>query len=224
MALDNYRTLVDALVRDDAGAIAAAERDQAIGLAVARYSTDRPLPAIASVVAAGGVLLDLPSGWQAGFSRLAGVEIPSGDDPERATPVDAILDQGLAGWRIRLDRALAAGQAAHVRFTIQHVLDAAIPGADSIPVKDRQAVACWAAALLLEQLASLYSGHLKPTIDADSVDWQSKGRDYAARAKRLCEKYLNHVEPGRAVAAGIIVDLGRTDGPGRLTHRRARRG
>lgn len=221
MALADFQTLTDNLVRDDGGEIAVADRDQAIDLAVVRYSTDRPQTAIEAVVSAGGVFLDLPAGWKADFSRLTAVEIPDGDD---ATEIGAILDQRLSGWRIRLDRSLVAGETAHVRFTVAHVLDA---GDDTVPLKDREAVSGWAAALLLEQLASLYSGHRQPTINADTVDWQSKGRDYAARAKRLRESYLDHlgIDPKRTVPAGAVVNFDQYDSQGRdrLVHTQRRR-
>lgn len=221
MALADYQSLTDNLVRDDGGEITADDRNQAIDLAAIRYSTDRPRATIESMVSAGGVFLDLPDGWDADFSRLTAVEIPTGDG---ATPIGAMLDQGLNGWRIRLDRTLIAGETVHVRFTIAHVLDAEN---DTIPLKDREAVSGWAAALLLEQLASLYSGHRQPTINADSVDWQSKGRDFASRAKRLRESYLDHlgVDPKRNVPAGVVVDFDQFDSQGRdrLIHTQRRR-
>ncbi len=221
MALVDYQTLTDNLVRDDGGEITAADRDQAIGLAVVRYSTDRPRTTVEAVVSAGGVFLDLPGGWQVDFSRLTGVELPDGDD---ATEIDAVLDQGLSGWRIRLGRTLASGEMAHVRYTITHALDAA---EDTVPLKDREAVAGWAAALLFEQLASLYSGNRQPTIDADTVDWQSKPGDYAMRAKRLRESYLNHlgIDQKRTVPAGAVVDFDRRSGDGgrRVAHPGSRR-
>lgn len=221
MALADYQSLVDNLVRDDSGEIAVADRDQAIDLAVTRYSTDRPRTAAEAVTSAGGSILDLPAGWESDFSRLTAVKIPSGDEE---TPIGAEVEQVLAGLRIRLESGLAAGADAHVYFTIAHALDA---GQDTIPLTDRQAVSEWAAALLLEQLASLYSGNRQPTINADSVDWQSKGRDYAARAKRLREGYLNHlgIDPKRTVPAGAVVDFDQADSLGRdrLAHSQRRR-
>lgn len=225
MSLTDYQTLTDSLVRDDSGEISDADRDRAIGLAVIRYSTDRPRPIIEAVESAGGVFLDLPAGWEVDFSRLTSVEIPDGAAPDgETTPIEAMTDQGLLGLRIRLARSLAVGQSAHVRFTAAHVLDV---NDDTIPSQDREAVAGWAAALLFEELASLYSGHRQPTIQADSVDWQSKGRDFAARAKRLRESYLNHlgIDMKRTVPAGAVVNFNQLDSRGqdRLLHPQRRR-
>ena len=103
MPLADYQTLIDSLVRDDGGAITAANRDQAIALAVVRYSTDRPRSRVEAVISPGGAFLDLPSGWEADFSRLAAVQIPDAG-LGKAGAIGAALEQGLSGWRIRLDR------------------------------------------------------------------------------------------------------------------------
>ena len=162
--LSDYRTLVDNLVRDDSGVIAADDRDQAIALAVVRYSTDRPIERVEEVEAAGGPALDLPSGWQPGFSRLVGVVSIRAPFDHRV--VGAELEQTPAGWRVRLDAPLAAGSTAEVFFTVAHSVTT---DEDTIPIKDREAVAGWAAANCMEQLESHYSGMREPTLQADTV-------------------------------------------------------
>ncbi|WP_316978045.1 hypothetical protein [Shumkonia mesophila] len=217
MALADFQTLVDNLVRDDSGEIATADRDAAIELAVVRYSTDRPVPAIEEVAAAGGVFLPLPAGWEARFSRLTGLALSDGEDPQ---PFAGVVEQGLAGERIRMELGLAAATPVIVKYTVKHAVDA---GGDTVPVADREAVAGWAAALLLEQLSSLYAGNRQPTIAADTVDWQSKSRDYAARAKTLRQSYLNQlgIDDKRQVPAGAVVnlDMGDSRGNDRIVHR-----
>ena len=44
MPRSDYVALIEALVRDDAGAISPAQRDDALALAVLRYAEDRPRP------------------------------------------------------------------------------------------------------------------------------------------------------------------------------------
>lgn len=225
MALADFQSLIDNLVRDGAGDILAADRDEAIARAVIRYSTDRPKGKVEDVVAPGGNFLDLPPGWEADFSHLARIETP----PDQAPP--ALFDQDAfsiyetpTGNKIMLLVPLAANAAVRLGYTIAHQVDA---GADTVPDRDREAVASWGAALLLEQLASKYSGDSEPTIQADSVDHQSKGRDYARRAKDLRKLYFDHlgIDPKRTVAAGAVVDLDRDNSLGgdRLTHPRRRR-
>jgi len=217
VALSDFQDLVDSLVRDESGTITTDERDAAIGLAVVRYSTDRPVPAIEEVTAAGGVFLPLPEGWEANFSRLRGLALSDGQDPQ---PINGAVELGLAGERIRLELALAADTTVIVKFTVKHAVDA---GGDTVPVTDREAVASWAAALCLEQLASLYAGDRQPTIPASTVDWQSKSRDYAGRAKTLRQAYLDHlgIDPKRTVPSGTVVNLDMNDSRGndRIVHR-----
>lgn len=225
MALADFQSLIDNLVRDSGGDITAPERDEAIGRAVIRYSTDRPRPKVEDVVAAGGNFLDLPPGWEADFSRLARVETP----PDEAPP--ALLDQDAfsiyttpTADKIMLLVPLAAAAAVRLGYTISHLVDS---GNDTVPNKDREAVASWGAALLLEQLANKHSGDREPTIQADSVDHQAKGRDFARRAKDLRKLYFDHlgIDPKRTVAAGAIVDLDLDDSLGRdrLVHTGRRR-
>lgn len=210
MALTDFQSLVDNLVRDESGEISTAGRDSAIDLAVVRYSTDRPVQAVEEVVSTGGVLLDLPAGWEFGFSRIVDLALTDGDEE---TPIAGTVEQGLSGNRIRLEGTLAAGTAVLARYTVKHRVDSVT---DTVPIQDREAVCGWAAALLLEELSSLYSGSRQPTISADSVDWQSKGRDYAQRAKTFRRSYLDHlgINPKRTVPHGTVVDLDTTGSSG----------
>jgi len=223
--LTDFQGLVDDLVRDGAGDIATADRDEAIARAVIRYSTDRPKIKIEDVVAAGGNYLDLPAAFDADFSQLVEIETP----PDEAPP--AILEPSAwsiystpAGDKILFVNSLAAAASVRLRYTIPHTLDGAT---DTVPDKDREAVCAWAAGLLLTQLAAKYSGDSQPTITSDSVDHQSKGRDYAARARELRQRYLDHlgIDPKRTVPAGAVVDLDQDNSLGgdRLMHPRRRR-
>ncbi len=63
MALVDYQTLTDSLVRDDAGKLTPADRDLAIAAAVIRYSKDRPRTKVVDITAPGGHYLPLPTGW-----------------------------------------------------------------------------------------------------------------------------------------------------------------
>lgn len=225
MALADFQDLVDALVRDSAGDITAAQRDEAIQRAVTRYSSDRPRRKVEDIVSAGGYYLDLPTAFDTDFSRLEDIETPPDENPPAMLAGDAWrLYETPTATKILLDSSLAAGADVRLRYTIAHQLDVAT---DTVPSRDREAVAGWAAALLLEQLASRYSGDIETTIQADSVDHQSKGRDYASRASRLRKLYFDHlgIDPKRTVPAGAIVDLDRDDSLGgdRLVHTRTRR-
>lgn len=225
MALVDYQTLVESLVRDLGEEAALTDFAQAIDLAAIRYSTDRPQTAVEDVAAAGGNMVDLPPGWQADFSAVVNLEIPPGQVPPAYVHQDDwTLYQVLAGYQVMLAWPLTAGDTVRFHYTIAHTLDET---ADTIPARDREAVANWAAALLLDQLATVYAGHRQSTIDADSVDWQNKSRDFAGRAKASRQLYWNHlgIDPKRNAAAGAVVDLDMRDSRGkdRLFHRARRR-
>lgn len=215
MPLADYQTLVDDLVRDDTGKIAAADRDEAIARAVARYSKDRPKEKVEDVVAAGGNFLALPAGWQADFSEIRSIEYPVGDVPPTLIHQD---DYGFyrspTELKLVLVDSLPAGATVRYTYTIRHQVDVAN---DTIRADDREPVCAYGAAMLLEQLAAWFTGSSDSTIQADSVERRSKGADYAARARTMRTRYFDELglDPKRSVAAGVVVDLDATDSQGR---------
>lgn len=221
--LADYQTLVDNLVRDDAGKIASGERDRAIAAAVTRYGKDRPRIKVEDITAPGGHYLPLPTAWDAGFSSLNSLEYPVGQMP----PV--YLETGCwgmysapSGMQIMTQlQPIPTGDAVRASYTIQHVLGTTT---DTLPPTDREAVASYAAALLLDQLASLYSGDSDSTIQADSVNHQSKAGEYAARSRVLRKRYFDDlgIDTKRNAAAGTVVNLNLNDSLGRdrMTHQR----
>jgi hypothetical protein len=219
--LADYQALVTSLVRDDTGKIATSDRDTAIDLAAKRYSSDRPRTLVVDVAADGTSLLPLPAGWVDGFSGVASLEHPIGRAPPALVDRETYrLYNSPSVTKIQLDRAIAAGQSVRVSFTVRHLLDS---GNDTVPIDDREAVACWASALLLDQLAAQFSGNRFATIASDSVDHGSKGRDYAFRAAANRKRYFDAlgVDPKKTVAAGVVVNLDPADSLGqtqRLTH------
>jgi len=216
MPLADYQTLTDKLVRDDTGKIAVADRDEAIARAVARYSKDRPQIKAEDAAAPGGNFLNLPAGWQADFSALRSIEYPIGDVPATLLAQESFgIYLAPTGEKIMLRDAITAGQNARINYTIRHIVSSA--PADTIRADDREAVCAWSAALLLDQLAALFSGDSDSTIQADNVDHNSKSREYAARAKSLRARYFDEmgIDPKRNLAAGVVVDLDLADSQGR---------
>lgn len=222
MSLLDYQTLVDSLVRDDTGKITPSDRDEAIQRAVERYSKDRPRTHVEEIVAADGHFQVLPPNWEADFSSLQSIEHPVGEYPP------SYLDIGSYGMyhapganvlQIAVRAGFSAGDTVRIGFTIRHVVDAS---SDSTPSQDREAIACWAGAVLLDQLASLFSGDSDSTIQADVVDHGSRAGEFARRAKALRTRYYDElgIDPKRNVAHGVVVDLDWRDSRGRdrLTH------
>ncbi|MBK6742522.1 MAG: hypothetical protein IPG66_05895 [Hydrogenophilales bacterium] len=220
MALTDYQTLVDDLVRDDAGKIATPQRDRAIGLAVVRYGQDRPLTTMEDVAADGSSYLPLPAAWDDGGSALMSLEYPIGEWPVSYLAHDAYgVAHGPMGDEIRLAGHIQVGALVRAMFTLGHTLD---ESTDTVPDADREAVALYASAILMDQLASLYSGDGDSTISADSVEHRSQAQEYAARARGFRTRYFDAlgIDPKRQVAACAVVnlDLSNSLGRDRLTH------
>jgi hypothetical protein len=219
--LVDYQTLVTELVRDDAAKIAVAERDRAINAAVLRYSSDKPQTKVQDVTPESSQVLPLPAAWEAGFSVLLELEHPIGEIPPTFLKQDRYgLYQEPAATKIKLiDGVTVAANSVRANFTIKHVVDAV---ADTIPLQHREPVACWAAALLCDQLASFYSSGVDSTIQADSVEQRSKAQEYASRARTYRKRYQDElgIEDKHAAPAGVVVNLDQNDSQGqdRLTH------
>lgn len=99
MARADYIALIDALVRDDAGDIAPAQRDDALALAVLRYAADRPRPP-------GGP----EGGGPAPVLDEAEDTIPPGDrEAVCALAAETLLDQLAARHAADTDSTIAAG-------------------------------------------------------------------------------------------------------------------
>lgn len=220
MALSDYENLVDDLVRDDASIVTSADRDDALALAVLRYSKDRPRILVEDVNGDGTKLMALPAGWVDDFSAIKSLEYPVGSVPPRLLENTAYeLYQSPSAVQALFVSSITAGQPVRWTYTATHTLSGV---ADTIPAQDREAVCAWAAAILLDQLAARFSGDSDSTLGADSVDHGSKAGEYASRARALRKRYLDElgVDPKRTSAAGTVVDLDLNLGTGRdrLTH------
>ena len=218
--LSDYETLVADLIRDDADRIALAEKDRAIQLAVQRYSKDRLREKVEDVATTAANLLPLPAGWEDEVSEVSSLEVPIGDVPPSILDNDGFgMYRDPSGLSVMLIDPLEVGTLVRVAYSIAHVVSA---GEDTIPVPDREPVACWAAATLCDQLAAFYSGGTDSTIQADSVQSRSKAQEYSARAKALRTRYLNELglEDKRDAAAGAVVKMTHADSRGLplLTH------
>lgn len=205
--LSDYQTLATDLVRDDAARIVTAERDRAIDAAVKRYSKDRPQEKVEDVAATGANVLPLPTAWETGFSEERSIEYPIGDVPPTLLDREGYgLYRSPTALAFQLGSAVTVGASLRVTFTIKHVVSTS---ADTIGVHEREPVACWAAALLCDQLAAFYSGGTDSTIQADAAPGKSKAQEYAARAKVLRKRYLDElgIEDKRSAPAGSVVAL-----------------
>lgn len=195
--------LAQNMTGDEAGRLNADDAVIAVRLALLRYSTDRPRTELSICpVQPDGHALAVPESWEEG-SRVVYLECPAGQ--AQLTAADWEITETLSGPRIRLRHGVQPGPGVNalVRYTVAHT-------EASVPPGDLEAVAHWAAALMLDQLASLYSGDKQSTIDADAVDHAGRGNTYASRAAEHRKLYFDHlgVDPKRTVAAGTTLTIG----------------
>ena len=220
MALSDIQTLVADLVRDDAGKLGDPERDRAITRAVVRYSQDRPRAVIEDITADGSNFLPLPQAWEDGYSTISALEYPVGEFPvSLVSPEFYGVVPGPMGDEIRLAGVILDGNTVRATLVIPHLVDATH---DTVPDTDHEAVASYAAALLMDQMAALHAGDSDSTIQADSVEHRSQAQEYASRARLYRARYseMLGVDPKRLKPAGAVADLDLTDSRGRprLTH------
>ncbi|MEJ1353094.1 MAG: hypothetical protein RPU13_13875 [Candidatus Sedimenticola sp. (ex Thyasira tokunagai)] len=217
--LSDFQNLVNDLVRDDSDTVTPGDVDQAIGLAVSRYSKDRPYIQVEDVSAEGPHTLTLPTAWVPGFSEIQELEFPIGNFPASYIN-DSLLYQSPDGEEIRVADSLTVGVQVRVNFSVFHTLTDI---ADTVPLGDREALASYAAAALCDQLSSHYANSSDSTIQADSVDHASKSREWAGRARALRKRYFDElgVDDRRNAAAGVVVDLDMQNSQGgdRLFHK-----
>lgn len=211
----DWLKLIDGMAPDEGERLTDEDREQALALAVIRYSTDKPRPEAADVATEDGYTVPLPEAWHADFSRVTGIEVPPGLFPPVMLPGDAWLPHRIPGKDVLLlVRPEAPGALIRLHFTLPHVLDDEV---DTIPAKDREAVAHWAAGLLLDSLSGKHAGDMQSTVNSDSVDHAAKMPNYKVLADAQRQAYWNHVgiDPKRAVASGAVVTVGQR----RLLHR-----
>lgn len=216
--LDDLRELVLQFVRDDSGRISNDDADAAIGLAVLRYSQDRPRYYVDDLPANATSELALPSGWTADFSKLVRAEYPIDSFPSSLIEHDQYgVVQTPSAQALRF--AFVPESAVRITYTRAHAVS---DTEDTTYPFHREGIACWAAAILLDQLAAFYAGQTDSTLQADVVNRVSPAKAYAELAKQLRARYFKEigVQEDKVSAAGTVVDLDLKNSLGgdRLTH------
>lgn len=219
MARAAYLVLIATLVRDEAGKLAPADIEGALTMAVARYSKDRPRTVVADATVS-GVTLPLPDAWLDGFSELLAVEYPIGHMPPAMHAAGELVEvyHSIQG-AVLVVPAMREGETCRLSYKAPHQLDDIV---DTVPAMDAEPLACWAAAILCDQLANAWSNAGDATIQADASDHRSRASEFASRARDLRKRYSNDlgVDQRRAESAGVVVnlDLSASNGRDRLTH------
>ena len=188
--ITDFRRLIDGFVRDEAERLSRADRESALEMALAQYGRERPRHKVADVVCAGGDVLPLPAEWQVG-SALVRAEYPIGETPPAALPCSIYTSP--SGDVLRLGEALFPGAEVRLTFSVAHVVSDTM---DTVQPVHREAVACYAAALLLEQLSAAAINDGDSTISADTTDRRTKAQEYAGRARALKARYAEAMGSG----------------------------
>lgn len=180
MSYADLDALTRANVKDDSGKLTETDYQNGISAAIKRYSKARPQELCEDIAGTGSYDLDLPDGWQLGFSGIISIEYPIGDIPESyLSTSDYRLYRSPAGRVIRLAQTkLALTDTVRVTYSASHD-DSTIPDSDLEPVANLAAAYC------LLRLAAVYGNASDSTIQADSVNRQSKIDEY----RRLAEKF-----------------------------------
>lgn len=218
MSLESITRLVDDKIRSTALGVKLADpevRDRAIEQAVLQYGLDLPRKVSELVTNVTGSVFDAPAGWIAGESQLEAVEFPVGQAPRatlEAAPVLRLDDT----WGIMLAGGVSlAADTVRVHYSLGHVATAE---ECTVPPRDENAVACWAAAELCRQLATQKGHERDATIAAAAVNQASQSGDLARRAKDWFAQYRQQLglpDPERTSgpdAAGAVTQF-RTDRP-----------
>jgi len=208
---------VQGKVKDDSGRLSD-ETDYlpAIVAALEQYSEDRPLSVPVDLAGNGTADIELPEDWESEFSRVKAIEYPVGMVPAALLdPEEWKLYLAPEGERLRLLLSVPPADAVPVRVTYT------LPREEATILRgDAEAVANLAAAICSETLASLFAQTSDPTISADVVNYRTKSTEFASRAKRFRQLYLDHF--GVAGESGPVAALVTAPPPashrGRLTH------
>lgn len=197
-------TLIDLIrgkIKDDSGKLT--DPDDLVSAATEalnRYSKARPFEVVVDLPGSAGHDCDLPIDFIDGFSSILQVEYPVDRIPANIIDrADYSIYATPTGKRLRiLIAAPAVDEFVRQTYTILH-------SEDSVPAVDLEAVANLAAATCCRQLAVAFGNTNDPIIQADVVNYRSKGDEYARRAKELETLYKNHlgVKDNDTVAAGM---------------------
>jgi hypothetical protein len=216
---------VISIVKDDSGKLTNPDDySRNINAAIKIFSKHKPDTSVADVTGNGTHDYSLPTGWVDGFSIIKSIEYPVDNVPEDFLDEDDYkVYQGTSVKYIRLlTYSPSASDSFRVMFTI--------PRTDTtIPDNDVDALCNLAASLCLEELANAFTQTSDSTIDADSVNWRTKGYEFGQRAKRLMQLYKEHIgikgdDVTPAASAVKDFDMKYPGGIDRLTHPRRQRG
>lgn len=212
VTVQQIRLQAYAFVREDAGRLKPDDWLQYIDQSAKHFSRDRPLEAVIDIAGDGGFeyeLLNLPR-YSPTFSFIRKVEYPIGKQrPEILDPSDVVVyhEPGTAPTysptpKLRfLSRSIKAGDNFRVSYTVQHKLSET---ESTIEDADLFLIALLAGHYAALGLQAEFARAQEPTLDIDSVDFNSKSQSYAQLADKLLARYADLVS-GKTDGAATAV-------------------
>lgn len=208
--IGDFRTKVDARVKDAAAKLTSGEKDAAITGAREEYEKARPRERALLVTGNNGFdyLVTLLTGFADGFA--AGVVKSIIYPWDATTPTPTYLQSDEFGL-IRLSGGLTlrflsvkptAAQQFLATYTTPHTLDA---GSSTIPTPDDEALSDLSTCYACEALAGFYSQSTDGSLSADTVDHRSKADMYRSQAKRWRDAYLAKMQGDDADEAAFAI-------------------
>lgn len=210
MSIEDYRAKVIRVIQDTPGSdgegvLHSDHIDAFIEEALPTYSKDRPKENINDTTGDGTQLYSVPSDWVAGFSSILSLEFPTGNVPQTILTAEDdyfIYQETTTTFKIQfVNNTPNASETFRLKYTVPYTVDII----ENIPAQDQDAFVKLCAVQALKALARKFTGTQDPTIDADSVNYRTKGDEFARRAKDLQGEYDAFVlDAGAQVSAAGV--------------------
>jgi len=200
---ENFRSLLNSFLKDDAQYIGAEEKERFITSAKKLYDGDQPREVVVDDDSPDGSTYDfsLPDDWTDGFSVILGqIEYPikssdSWQSPQYVDGNDWIIYKTSTTTKLRfLSFIPASGYIFRYTYTVPHTLS---ESSCTINEFDWEAVCHLAASFCFTALAAKYSQIENPTIEADVIDYQRRHDECLGLAKVHEEFYNQHMGIGK---------------------------
>lgn len=187
MTIDKIRLITKTLLQDSAEVLSSVQIKEFIVKALSFHSKNVPRYVVAEITGDGGYEYSLPATFYNGFSMIKTIEFPSGERvPVYLKDTDWIVYENVSGKEIRfLYDSPSASQTFLLTFSVPF-LESTI---NEIPDNDATPFCYLAASLCSKALSMYYSQTSNPTINVDSINRKSKGKEYETRADMLYEQY-----------------------------------
>lgn len=178
-----------------------ADYETIIQEAIKLHSQRKPKKKVAKLTGSADAFFSLPSDWEDEFSWILNIEYPLSQFPpcfiqQKFYRVEEI-DTGLI-CRFYESGFPGVNEDFYFRYYIRHTVD---DDSSTIPLADKDSVANLAASICCQSLAEAFGQTSDSTIDADVINYRSRGDEFASRAKELFRLYDKAVKP---ITTGFI--------------------